>query len=105
MSSRLEGIRDWEELAAAAGYDPQQLARERRVSVRTLERFFRDHFHLTPEAWMRELRMRKAADLLSHGEAVKVISQSLKYKDPANFSTIFTRHYGISPSRFQAARQ
>lgn len=53
-------------------------------------------------AYVRSIRMKKAAELLNRTEEkTYVIAQQVGYTDPYYFSSVFKKTYGVSPSRFR----
>jgi transcriptional regulator GlxA family with amidase domain len=104
MSSRLDGVQDWEELAAAAKYRASQLARRCQISDRQLRRFFLEKFGVTPQDWISQLRLRKAPLLISTGQSIKVTAFELGFKQPSHFCREFKRVYGSSPRTYILVR-
>lgn len=78
------------------------LAREHGVSVRSLERAFRRDLGATPSAYLRQLRLRQARELLrtSASDAVTVgqVARSLGFVHPGRFAVAYRRTYGETPS-------
>src|SRR6266851_3962963 len=62
MSGRLDqvGTEQWEAKASAAGFHPAKLASVCQVSLRQLERQFLMAYHLTPNMWLAQYRLREA---------------------------------------------
>ena len=100
MSSRMDCIQNWEELARKANYLVSSLARESHMSERQLRRYFLLSFKVTPSHWLDGLKMREAQTLLSGGESIKVIALQLGFADPPHFCRAFKRVYGLSPRAF-----
>jgi AraC-like DNA-binding protein len=88
----------WEELAVRAGYKPSELARLTQVSLRTLQRHFRDHYNVTISEWLRTIRLREAYNRIKDGKSVKEVAYTLEYKQLSHFSREFKRMYDIAPS-------
>jgi AraC-like DNA-binding protein len=99
--SRLVQVTNWEELAGAARYRANALAKACHISVRELERFFLGRTGKTPHQWLNELRQMEALRMLAAGKSVKEISFDLKYSRPANFSRDFKRFHGRPPTWVQ----
>jgi AraC-like DNA-binding protein len=97
MNSRLDHIRDWASLSRAARYRAGAVAALCSISRRQLERFFREKFSLSPEAWLSELQLRDARELLARGNSVKVAAAETGFKDCSAFCRKFKRRYGASP--------
>jgi methylphosphotriester-DNA--protein-cysteine methyltransferase len=61
-------------MAAACGVDPRQL-----------QRFFGEHFGMTPTEWRRDLRARIGAGLLAQGWSTKAVAEDLHYPSSSQF--------------------
>jgi AraC-like DNA-binding protein len=56
----------------------------------------------TPAAYIAQVRLEKAADLLQYtNEAVGVIGSDIGYDSEAAFSRAFSKRYGMSPSKWR----
>lgn len=56
-------------------------------------------------AWVTEVRMGRAADLLRDtDEKTYLIAEQTGYTDPNYFSYVFKRHFGLTPSKFRAGK-
>ena len=97
MSSRLQETTDWEKLAADADYKSERMAAACSVTLRQLERFFKRRFGQGPAAWMRDLKCRKAADLISSGYSTKAAAQEIGFASPSHLCHEFKKVYGVSP--------
>ncbi len=103
-SDRLERLRqemmahpetryEWKETAARLGF-----------STSHFRRLFSERYGHPPQEYMLQCRMQKAARLLREGElSVQEISYALGYEDPAQFSHVFKKKYGLSPRNYRAA--
>lgn len=100
MSSRLEQIKDWSALAKTANYSATTIAFKCRVSTRQLERFFQTKMGASPHKWLRDLRMRRAVELICEQTTMKEIAAELGYKDPAHFAHDFKEYFGMPPSLY-----
>ena len=98
MSQRLKTVQEWEPLAEKAQYRAHELAFLCQVSLRTLQRHFRDEYGLTVSGWLREVRLRRAYGGLIRGASVKEIAFDLGYKQLSHFSRDFKSYFGVSPS-------
>ena len=88
----------WESIALQVRFNPAALARDRGVSLRTLQRFFRKHYDMTISEWLRSLRLREAYSRLGAATCVKEVAYDLGYKRASHFSRDFKDFYGIRPS-------
>lgn len=80
----------------------EALARRVAASRRQLQRAFAEVGNTSFRLHLAEVRMRRAADLLSHGSMpVRDVASSVGYRQPAQFAKAFRRHRGASPSLFR----
>ena len=100
MYSRLDAVKDWGTLADKANYNPREMAKICRVSLRQLERYCCEKFGVTPRKLANNYRLAKAAEKLAEGDLIKSLAYDLKFKHPSNFSCAFRRKYGVSPRQF-----
>jgi len=67
------------------------------ISLRQLERHFAKSFKLPPRDWVRELRCRRAVDLLVAGYTSKAVVAELKFANASQLCHDFRRIFGDSP--------
>ena len=93
----------------AADLSNAALARAAGVSVRGLGRLFRGELGRTPQAHVRETRLREAARRLAQDrDSIERIADDLGFPNRFYFTRCFTRHLRCSPGEFRrrtAARQ
>ncbi|MGB0416223.1 MAG: helix-turn-helix domain-containing protein [Coraliomargarita sp.] len=78
------------------------LAREAGMSIATLERRFREHLRLSPSAFLAQLRVTLACELLRDTPLnMTEIALECGYESPAAFSRAFRREMDQSPSGFR----
>ena len=87
IEAKLQTLDSLEEVASHVG-----------MSVSSLQRLFRQHFQMTPAAYIRQRRLERAQDLLrrqqlSIGEAAYLAG----YRHPSNFITAYKRAFGTTP--------
>ncbi|MDR7132552.1 AraC-like DNA-binding protein [Algoriphagus sp. 4150] len=76
------------------------------LSLSTFKREFKKHFHDTPANYIRNKRMKKAADLLIRSSlTVSEISFQTGYEDPSYFSRLFYQKFGMLPSDYRKSNQ
>jgi AraC-like DNA-binding protein len=80
----------------------RQLARLAHMSVRAFERKFQNCFHLTPQAYLRKLRMRMAGHALVYTNgSLSHVAASCGFADQSHFTREFRRHFGRTPRQYR----
>ena len=90
----------WENLAGVAHYDVGELAKLGNLSLRQLQRDFRQNFGRTPQDWLNEQRIKAAQQLLLSGQPVKVVALELGFKQTSHFCRQFKSFNNLTPSQF-----
>ena len=103
MSSRLDQVLNWEQLAATSSYSVKMLAKRCDISQRQLERFFWHTKKQLPHQWLNELRQKQGLILMDGHALVKEVAGQLGYKQAAHFSREFKRFHGVSPTAIKKA--
>jgi transcriptional regulator GlxA family with amidase domain len=81
-----------------------QLARHLDMSPRNLNRRFKQATGMTPQAYLQNLRINAARELLRHSNlGVGEIAWQVGLQDVSYFSQLFRRHSGVSPLRYREA--
>lgn len=93
----------WIELAERAGFQAHILAQQIGLSRRQIERYVKRHFGLTPQQWLRELRMTRAGELIRVMHSVKEVAYALGFSQVPSFCRQFKAHYGVTCSAYAAA--
>ncbi|MCC3776860.1 AraC family transcriptional regulator [Streptomyces sp. UNOB3_S3] len=83
----------------------QELAAVAGCSRFALYRAFRSEFGMPPSDYQRLLRLRRARQLLTDGQAPADAAASAGFSDQAHFNRWFKRTYGITPAVYQRAGQ
>jgi transcriptional regulator GlxA family with amidase domain len=79
-----------------------QLARLAGLSVRAFERRFHGTFHLSPQAYLRKLRLRKAGQaLVFTQQSIVEVALSCGFADQSHFTREFHRHSGCTPRDYR----
>jgi AraC-like DNA-binding protein len=81
-----------EELASIAG-----------LSRAHLIRAFRKEFHITPHAYLTDVRIRRARRLLRSGEMPAEVAALCGFADQAHFTRHFKARTGVTPGQFRTA--
>jgi AraC-like DNA-binding protein len=77
-----------------------ELARRLHVSPATLHRMTRDAHGCSPLAMVKQLRLSRARELLTHADfTVQETARAVGYETPFSLSRAFRQHFGVPPSR------
>jgi AraC-like DNA-binding protein len=80
----------------------KELARVAHMSLRAFERKFLNCFHLTPQAYLRKMRMRTAShDLVYTNRPLSMVAANCGFADQSHFSREFRRHFGRTPRQYR----
>ncbi len=80
----------------------EQLANLANVSVRTLIRRFHSALKITPTAYIQQVRVEKARELLEFTTfPVNKVAWSVGYEDPSAFGKLFHKIQGLSPGEYR----
>lgn len=93
----------WLELARKSDFRAAKLARHLGLSQRQVERYVKRHFDRTPQRWLRELRMARAAELIAVMHSVKEVAYALGFRQVSSFCREFKLHHGVTCSAYAAA--
>lgn len=78
------------------------IARMLGIDRRYLYRIYKEYTGTSPQNYLIKFRLAKAAELLSNYDCtVSEAARSCGYKDAFNFSNMFKKEYGISPSEYK----
>ena len=115
MTRRLEAARD--DLAPGSRFGPvlahmrdhyqapitnERLARMAHLSVRAFERKFHASFHLTPQKYLRRLRLRMASRALVYtGQPIAEVAHGCGFVDQSHFTREFRRDFGRTPRDYR----
>jgi transcriptional regulator GlxA family with amidase domain len=81
----------------------RQLARLAHMSVRAFERKFHSSFHLTPQKYLRKLRLRIAARALVYTkQSLATVALTSGFVDQSHFSRAFRKQFGRTPKDYRA---
>jgi AraC-like DNA-binding protein len=89
------------------GLDPAAVAAAHHISLRQLHRLFEAE-NTTVAAWIRHRRLERCrqdlADAALHATSVSTIAARWGLPDPAHFSRLFRRTYGLPPAEYRRSR-
>lgn len=74
------------------------LSQKANVSSRHLGRLFRKRTGCTFRQFLREARLRRAAELLASGRDVKLVAAVIGYSSRTHFDSDFRRRFGCTPA-------
>jgi transcriptional regulator GlxA family with amidase domain len=77
----------------------REMARRANISVRQIERLFREHIGSSPKAFHLDLRLAKARTLLRRTlDSLRAIALECGFGSPSHFCHAYKRRYGIPPT-------
>ncbi|MBH8568294.1 response regulator [Microvirga sp. STS02] len=106
-----EQLAQWQAQVAAhladENFGPAELAGLLAVSERTLYRRLGESAGLTPAAWLRELRLNQARQLLEAGDfrTVVAVAEAVGFASASYFSSLYTERFGRRPSDYRKSKK
>jgi AraC-like DNA-binding protein len=80
----------------------RQLARLAHMSVRAFERKFQCSFHVTPQRYVRKLRLRMASRALVYtDQTLAEVASGCGFSDQSHFTRVFRRQFGRTPRDYR----
>ncbi|HEU5443804.1 MAG TPA: helix-turn-helix domain-containing protein, partial [Steroidobacteraceae bacterium] len=77
----------------------REMARRANISVRQVERLFREHIGSSPKSFYLDLRLAKARTLLRRTlGSLRTIALECGFGSPSHFCHAYKRRYGIPPT-------
>ncbi len=104
VEGKLLTMKEWEEVARKADYNPGKMAALCSISERQMQRLFQQHVKCTPSRWLRDLQCRLAKELISQGYSNKAVASELKFSSQSHFCREFKKVFGTSPQTFARAQ-
>lgn len=87
----------------AAPHTVESLADAATMSRSTFSEHFRHAFGCTPMTFLRDMRLRRAAQLLSQsGLSIDKIAGRVGFSSRSHFSQVFTARFGMSPAHYRS---
>jgi DNA-binding response OmpR family regulator len=105
-----EQLAEWQAQVAAhlanEQFGPAELAGLLNLSERTLYRRLGEWAGLTPAAWLRELRLHQARQLLEAGSfgSVAKVADAVGFASAKHFSNLYAERFGRRPSDYRAPK-
>ena len=82
------------------------IAKRNGISIRTLQRIFRDTFQCSPLAFLNKIRLDKSTNMLSHTSLnISEIAEESGFHDSNYYCKIFTKEFGIPPRKYRIDAQ
>lgn len=75
------------------------------VSVNTLERQFKRSLYMTPNAYIKKVRLANAAKLLAEDKSVTEAAEGSGFSDVSGFISLFRQSYGVTPFEYKNAHK
>ena len=79
----------------------ESIANDLRLDRRYLVRIFKESTGMSVQEYLIKVRMENAERLLRDGLSVAMTAELVGYSDPFNFSKMFKKYHGVSPSRYE----
>lgn len=99
----LRELQSWIADNLGADLRVETLAERAAMSPRNFARFFRREIGMTPAAYVEELRVERARQLLEDGaDPVELISASCGFGTPETMRRAFARRVGVPPAQYRA---
>lgn len=87
-------------------FNVEALTREVGISRAQLHRKLKEITGVSTADFIRNLRLQRAAELLAEGKVgVTQVAYDVGFGSQSHFSTVFRRHFGVSPRDYAAKRQ
>ncbi|MFT4219960.1 MAG: helix-turn-helix domain-containing protein [Microbacterium sp.] len=86
--------------APGSGMSATAFAEREHISVKTLQRHFRNETGLLLSEWRTRARVAAAAARLIEGHGIGWTARQVGYTSPAGFTRAFRRHTGVAPREF-----
>ncbi len=99
-------VRDLVQQRYMTDWTVESLAKELRLSVRTMRQMFRQRYHQSVMEFLEEVRVARARELLATTDlSIQQIAAEVGYHDPHYFGRVFREHVEQSPREFRSAQR
>ncbi len=82
----------------------ETLAKELALSLRQLQRIFKDELDTTPTSFITLIKLEKASEMLKSGKNVTEAAFSTGFNDSSYFSRVFKKYFGVPPSEHDTTK-
>jgi AraC-like DNA-binding protein len=89
------------EVRFAEGVTVEDAARNLNISRPYLRNIFHKSEGVSPQGYLMKLRMNRAVELLGGDYTITEIAAAVGYDDVLQFSKIFSKYFGLSPTAFR----
>jgi AraC-like DNA-binding protein len=79
----------------------ETLAKELALSLRQMQRIFKDELDTTPTGFITLIKLERAAEMLKSGRNVTEAAFSTGFNDSSYFSRVFKKYFGVPPSDYK----
>ncbi len=76
------------------------LAEEIYISINTLERYFKNYLHISPNEYIKRKRLSSALSMLKDDITVSQVASLCGFSDTSNFIQIFKKSFGKTPYKY-----
>jgi AraC-like DNA-binding protein len=85
---------------------PEQLADKTNMSLRQIQRIFKDELNTTPGGFIALIKLEKAAELLIKTDKnITQVAYEVGFSDSSYFAQVFKKYFNISPKEFIKANR
>ncbi len=99
-SSRIARIKEYMSAHLANSITLEEIAEEAGCSTFHLIRIFRDTMHITPHAYLVQLRLERARHHLDQGKSIADATYLAGFTDQCHLTRRFKIRYGITPGKY-----
>lgn len=83
------------------GITVEEVAKKLNISRAYLRNIFYEKESISPQSYLMKLRMNRAAELLKGDYSVTEIAAAIGYGDVLQFSKMFSKYFGLSPTEYK----
>jgi AraC-like DNA-binding protein len=94
---------DWVAIARQSRFLAPRMADQMGVSLRQLERVFREDVAMSPQEWLDHAKLWQCCALLLQSKRPKEFYEDVGFKNPSGLYHAFRRYHGLSPRQYVAS--